>query len=118
MSTITAATKPGSTVGQADEFEVSDRRKNRYGVIQMTDWDTDEFRSLTPAHRCVYVTLCMYVGRYTQQCYPKIASIMQVTGISRATVFRALSELERVGLVERSKRFINPARKVNLYILK
>ena len=66
----------------------------------------------------MYVTLCMFVGRYTNKCFPKVSTMIQITGFSRATVFRALAELERVDLIERSKRFITPARRVNLYTLR
>ena len=107
------------TTEEADEaFQVEDRRSGRFGVIHKGDWDSESFRTLTAAHRCVYVTLCLYAGRYTKQCYPKVSTLCAVTGFSRATIFRALSALERIGWIERSKRFINPARKVNLYILK
>lgn len=101
-----------------DEFEVQDKRRGSFGVVNRSDWDCEIFRSLTPAHRCVYVTLCLFAGRYTQECFPKVSTLCKVTGFSRATVFRALSELERTNKIARSKRFINPARRVNLYILK
>ena len=100
------------------EFEVNDQRKGRFGVVHLSDWDSDSFRGLTAAQRCVYVTLCMFVGRYTNKCFPKVSTMIQITGFSRATVFRALAELERVDLIERSKRFITPARRVNLYTLR
>jgi hypothetical protein len=100
------------------EFQVEDRRRGTFGVVHRSDWDCEDFRSLTTAHRCVYVTLCMYAGRYTQACFPKVSTLCKVTGLSRATVFRALTELERIKRIERSKRFINSARRVNLYILK
>ena len=101
-----------------NEFQVQDKRRGSFGVVNRSDWDCESFRDLTPAHRCVYVTLCMFAGRYTQECFPKVSTICNVTGFSRATVFRALAELERIGKIARSKRFINRARRVNLYILK
>ncbi len=51
------------------EFEVSDQRKGRFGVVHLTDWDSNRFRGLTAAQRCVYVTLCMFVGRYTNKAF-------------------------------------------------
>ncbi len=105
-------------MSEETEIQVKDRRNKRFAVVHKSEWDSEGFRSLSPTHRCVYVTLCLYAGRYTQECYPKVSTIAQVTGVSRATVFRALSALERIGVIERSKRFINSARKVNLYILK
>ena len=108
----------GPHKGKDEEVIVEDGRKQRFGIVHMADYDSDLFRSLTPAHRLVYVSLCMFAGRSTGQCYPKVSKICSMTGFDRATVFRALAKLEEKGFLERSKKHFNRARRVNLYFLK
>jgi DNA-binding MarR family transcriptional regulator len=100
-----------------DEFAVEDKRKDSFGVVRMSDVDSNRYRRLTPAQRCVYVSLCLFAGRYTGKCYPKVKTLCRITGFSRATVFRALATLESAAFIERSKRFFSSARKVNLYTI-
>lgn len=50
-------------------------------------------------------------------CYPSIKRLMVLTGLSRATVFRALSGLELGGFITRVNRFKDHKQRSNLYII-
>ena len=100
----------------ATSFIVDDGRGTTFGVIHLADVDRSEFRELTPAQRCVYTTLCLFVGRESGKCWPKVSTLMRITGFSRSTVFRALDSLEERHYLHRSKRrFLHT--QVNVYTL-
>lgn len=52
----------------------------------------------------VYVVLCDYAHRTTGRCWPSNPELVDETLLSLATVKRALTQLERVGAIERSGR--------------
>ena len=103
--------------GKIERFAVVDSRKRRFGIVHLDDFDSDRFRSLSPSHRLIYVSLCMFVGRQTGTCYPKISRLARMTGFSRSTIFRALNKLESLEFVERQKLHLSKARRINLYTL-
>ena len=59
-------------------------------------------------HRAVAVY--MYLSNRANKdntCFPSVKTISQDLHISKSTVFRALSELENAGLIQRIERFRN-----------
>lgn len=50
-------------------------------------------------------------------CYPSIKRLMVLTGLSRASVFRALSGLELGGFITRVNRYKDHKQRSNLYII-
>ena len=59
-------------------------------------------------HRAV--TVYMYLSNRANKentCFPSVKTISQDLHISRSTVFRALSELENAGIIERIERYRN-----------
>jgi|GEM_PF-2768019 len=67
--------------------------------------------------RLVYVALCKFYNRKERKAFPGISRLMQVSGCSRRSVFRALNELKEKGLIVIKKRGNNSGFDGNLYIL-
>ena len=70
-------------------------------------------------HRAV--TVFMYLSNRANKsktCFPSVKRISEDLHISKSTVFRALNDLEAVGLIKREERWRdNGARSSRLYIL-
>ena len=70
-------------------------------------------------HRAV--TVFMYLSNRANKsrtCFPSVKRISEDLHISKSTVFRALNDLEYVGLIKREERWRdNGARSSSLYIL-
>ena len=70
-------------------------------------------------HRAV--TVFMYLSNRANKsktCFPSVKRISEDLNISKSTVFRALNDLEYVGLIKREERWRdNGARSSSLYIL-
>ena len=70
-------------------------------------------------HRAV--TVFMYLSNRANKsktCFPSVKRISEDLHISKSTVFRALNDLEAVGLIKREERWRdNGARSSSLYIL-
>jgi len=68
------------------------------------------------------VTVFMYLSNRANKsktCFPSVKRISADLHISKSTVFRALNDLEAVGLIKREERWRdNGARSSSLYILK
>jgi len=99
------------------EFSVRDGRKRRYGLVYLDHIDRDSFRALSPAARLVYFALLPFVGSDTQQCWPKLAKLATIVGVSERTAWRSISALEDAGLISIGKLHFNRARRCNLYTL-
>lgn len=54
---------------------------------------------ISPTARTVYRALLRYANRDTWSCFPSIATIASDTGLSRRTVIRQLSVLEKENLL-------------------
>lgn len=76
------------------------RRTGRYGIV---DADTFTMPGLSPNARLVYVALTLYAGR-TGEAWPSPGTLAEQVGIHRATVYRALDELEAAGVINRRRR--------------
>ena len=68
------------------------------------------------------VTVFMYLSNRANKsktCFPSVKRISEDLHISKSTVFRALNDLEAVGLIKREERWRdNGARSSTLYRLK
>jgi hypothetical protein len=67
---------------------------------------------LTPHSFRVYAHLCRRASG-ARKCYPSVKSIARVCRINKDTVWKALKELEKIGLIKRTKGNRNS----NLYLL-
>ena len=57
----------------------------------------------SPRNKSVLVALGSYADPETGACYPSITSLVTATELNRASVCRALNELERAGLISRQR---------------
>ena len=88
----------------------------RHGVIYAHVWQSDRFRLLTPAQRCVYVSLAIYAHRVTRRCFPKQKTLAYDTGLSERAVERAIQRLRDLGFIEVERRRAGRKR-INEYTL-
>jgi len=80
-------------------------------------FESGTWEKLSSHSRLVYVALCKFYNRKERKAFPGVSRIMQVSGCSRRSVFRALNELKNKGLIVIRKsvnadRFDN-----NVYVL-
>lgn len=66
---------------------------------------------LTPKDLLVYVTIKKYMNKDTLSCFPSLATIVETSGISKPTVIKAISKLEKEGYLKVGKQG-----RSNLYI--
>lgn len=81
-------------------------------------WDTNQVFEAGLSTNAIVVRL--YLARCADeagQCFPSIATIAKKCSISRASVFRALTELEETGWLKRDQRIKNNAKTSNVYTL-
>jgi DNA-binding Lrp family transcriptional regulator len=64
-----------------------------------------------------YRVYCHLSSRGEGRCYPSLDIIAECCRLKRATVIRAIRELEQMGLIKRQKRKSNGARNSNEYLL-
>ncbi len=101
----------------SETFEVRDRRtRPRHALIWASDWDSDRFRRLSTAQRCVYVTLALYAQAGRGEVWPKQDSIATTTGLTTRSVGSAIKALVDLGYVEVSRQSSGPKRR-NVYTL-
>ena len=75
-------------------------------------------KTLTHADKIVYMTLCLYTDNTSKQSHPSAQTIADVAGVSRSTVFRALTSLEEAGYVSREHRSYGKGKRTtNAYYL-
>ncbi len=103
--------------GENSYFGVKDARGVRFGVIYKDHVDTDAFRSLTCADRCVYYALLLFAGQNSAKAWPKVTTLMKLTAFSERTVYRGLRVLQDRGFIEIGKKEFTKTRRVNLYTL-
>jgi DNA-binding MarR family transcriptional regulator len=72
-----------------------------YGIVQKV---VMRMGGLSITSKAVYALLASYTGA-TRYCWPSQKTIAADLGISRSSVLRSLSELERANLVKRSKLY-------------
>jgi len=57
-------------------------------------FESKTWEKISPHSKLVYVALCKFYNRKERKAFPGISRIMQVSGCSRRSVFRALNELK------------------------
>jgi DNA-binding transcriptional MocR family regulator len=80
-------------------------------------FESKAWEKLSLNSRLVYVALCKFYNRKERKAFPGISRIMQVSGCSRRSVFRALNELKEKGLIVIKKRDSTGGFDSNMYIL-
>lgn len=71
-------------------------------------------------HRAVavYMYLSNRAGK-KKKCFPSVKTISEDLSFSKSTVFRALNDLEKAGLIKRRERYrTSGGRSSNLYLIK
>lgn len=54
-----------------------------------------------------------------KKCFPSVKTISEDLSVSKSTVFRALNDLEKAGLIKRRERYrTSGGRSSNLYLIK
>ena len=61
---------------------------------------------ISPRAKAVYLALAVHRDWWTDRCWPSNARLVEYTGLSRATVKRALRELLEAGVIERQERYV------------
>ena len=79
--------------------------------------DTDAFRDLDACARLTYFALLPFVGKSSQQCWPKIKKLAAIIGYHEVSVKKAIRALSDSGFISVGKREFSKARRVNLYTL-
>jgi biotin operon repressor len=73
---------------------------------------------LAPALKSVLAALAHRTDDKTRECFPGQSTLSEMTGQSRATVNRALKELDRMGVISRTRRNIKSGyRTSDLFVL-
>lgn len=65
----------------------------------------------------IYGVLVMFRNRDDDTCFPSNETLMRSTGMSLATVKRALAELERLDVIVRTPRFVDGRQTTSLTTL-
>jgi len=80
-------------------------------------FESKVWEKLSQNSRLVYLALCKFYNRKERKAFPGVSRIMQVSGCSRRSVFRALNELKEKGLIVINKRDSASGFGSNIYIL-
>lgn len=80
-------------------IEIEDKRSRNFTIIENEIIDTAK---LTPTEKLIYIILCRFA--YHNKCHPSTATIAELAGVSRRSVFRALKKLCSLGLVKKQQR--------------
>src|SRR3989338_5838970 len=80
-------------------------------------FESKTWEKISPHSKLVYVALCKFYNRKERKAFPGISRIMQVSGCSRRSVFRALNELKTKGLIVIKKKDSTSGFDSNIYIL-
>ena len=72
--------------------------------------------AVTSKARLVAVALADQVNDETRYAYPSVTTLIRRTGLSRRSVFRALDELEEVGVLTRLPRFTDNRQTTTAYV--
>ena len=85
--------------------------------IPDTVFESGTWVKLSLNSRLVYVALCKFYNRKERKAFPGVGRIMQISGCSRSSVFRGLSELKNKGLIVIKKKDNAGGFDNNVYIL-
>ncbi len=70
-----------------------------YGVVPYDPVESGAVAGMTPADAKVYLVLCAHVRSKTWDANPSIARLAELAGMSSRSVYRAVSRLEKTGLL-------------------
>lgn len=70
-----------------------------------------------PSEKLLLIVMANYADDIGQ-CWPSVETLSRDTGMSRATVKRTLTKLEKIGFIARYKRSKGNLQTSNLYALK
>lgn len=73
--------------------------------------------TIPPASKCLYSVLTIFAGE-KNSCFPSIETLVQVTGMSRDTIYRHLDILEECGVIERQHKRKSGQFRNTVYILR
>ena len=80
--------------------------------------DQETVGRLRPTELAVYVALCAFADGKNRSCFPSYATLARRAGCSRRTAIRAVSGLEKLGLViKQEQRSVKGDPTANLYVL-
>jgi len=84
-----------------DIIRVKDKRK---GVFVVDNLVLNGYgKALGTTGIALYVVLCRYANRETQQSYPSLTLIRNETGMDRRTIIKTADRLEKLRLIKRKK---------------
>lgn len=78
--------------------------RSRFCVVSFDAIHSDEFRSVPPAARHVYMAIALFAGATSRVSFPYQRTLAEITGMRRETVSRAVAQLVRAGLLEKETR--------------
>lgn len=73
--------------------------------------------TIPPVSKCLYSVLTIFAGE-KNSCFPSIETLVQVTGMSRDTIYRHLDILEKRGIIERQHKRKSGQFRNTVYILR
>lgn len=73
--------------------------------------------TIPPASKCLYSVLTIFADG-KNSCFPSIETLVQVTGMSRDTIYRHLDILEKRGIIERQHKRKSGQFRNTVYILR
>lgn len=73
--------------------------------------------TIPPLSKCLYNVLTIFAGE-KDSCFPSIETLVQVTGMSRDTVYKYLDILEKRGIIERQHKRKSGQFRNTVYILR
>lgn len=65
---------------------------------------------LKPLDKFLLIALCDFADEDGGNCFPSVRKLCEITGLSRATLYRCLSNLEDAALVERDQQYVESGR--------
>ena len=75
--------------------------------VKFALFDDPQFRSIPENHRShaylVFICLLKFANSKTLTCYPRKATISDMSGLSRSTVYRATLCLEKAGIIRKKR---------------
>ena len=75
--------------------------------VKFALFDDPSFRSIPENHRShaylVFICLLKFANSKTLTCYPRKATIADMSGLSRTTIYRATLCLEKAGIIKKKR---------------
>lgn len=97
------------------ERQLKEAKKSSFYVKITKKMFLNDYHSLSPTLRVVYITLKLYSSK-NGVCYPSHALLARTAGLSKSTIIRSLRKLEKKGWIKRQKK-AGKTKKSNVYYL-